>query len=138
MSNEWVIKVTADVKGVLDASRQIGQAGKAAGQEFQSGFAANDKLLERLRNQLKELSQGTSSNATTLGSLKAKLGADIRYDLSIATRRAEDAARDVGEPALMQVGHHEHAVVPKNPYQGLAWSRAGQYARLIRDLIAQG
>jgi hypothetical protein len=74
MSNEWVIKVTADVKGVLDASRQIGQAGKTAGQEFQSGFAANDKLLERLRNQLKELSQGTSSNATTLGSLKAKLG----------------------------------------------------------------
>ena len=74
MSNEWVIKVTADVKGVLDASRQIGQAGKTAGQEFQAGFAANDKLLERLRNQLKELSQGLSSNATTLGGLKAKLG----------------------------------------------------------------
>jgi TP901 family phage tail tape measure protein len=72
--NEWVIKVSADVKEVLDASRKIGQAGKQAGQEFQQGFAANDKLLERLRNQLKELSQGTSSNATSLGALKAKLG----------------------------------------------------------------
>jgi hypothetical protein len=72
--NEWVVKVTADVKGVLDASRQIGQAGKAAGKEFEQGFAANDKLLEKLRNQLKELSEGTNGNATSLGALKTKLG----------------------------------------------------------------
>jgi TP901 family phage tail tape measure protein len=72
--NEWVIKVSADVKGVLDASRQIGQAGKQAGQEFQQGFAANDKLLERLRGQLKELDKGVGSNVTTLGGLKTKLG----------------------------------------------------------------
>jgi tape measure domain-containing protein len=72
--NEWVIKVTADVKDVLDASRKIGQAGKDAGQEFQQGFAANDKILERMRNQLKELKQDVGSNVTTLGGLKAKLG----------------------------------------------------------------
>jgi TP901 family phage tail tape measure protein len=71
--NEWVVKVTADVKGVLDASRQIGQAGKQAGQEFQQGFAANDKLLERLRGQLKELDKGVGSNVTTLGGLKTRL-----------------------------------------------------------------
>ena len=72
--NEWVIKVSADVKGVLDASRQIGQAGKAAGKEFEQGFASNDKLLERLRGQLKELDKGVGSNVTTLGGLKARLG----------------------------------------------------------------
>jgi TP901 family phage tail tape measure protein len=72
--NEWVVKVTADVKGVLDASRQIGQAGKTAGQEFQQGFAANDKLLERLRGQLKELDKGVGSSVTTLGGLKTRLG----------------------------------------------------------------
>jgi TP901 family phage tail tape measure protein len=71
--NEWVIKVTADVRDVLDASRQIGQAGKNAGQEFQQGFAANDKILERMRNQLKELNQGIDGNVTTIGGLKAKL-----------------------------------------------------------------
>jgi TP901 family phage tail tape measure protein len=84
MANEWVIKVSADVKGVLDASRQIGQAGKAAGKEFEQGFAANDKLLERLRNQLKELSQGVGSNATSLGGLKAKLG-ELNQTLDKAT-----------------------------------------------------
>jgi len=82
--NEWVIKVTADVKDVLDASRKIGQAGKDAGQEFQQGFAANDKILERMRNQLKELSQGVGSNATTLGGLKAKL-AELGTTLDKAT-----------------------------------------------------
>ena len=71
--NEWVIKVSADVKDVLDASRQIGQAGKTAGQEFQQGFTANDKLLERLRGQLKELDKGVGSSVTTLGGLKTRL-----------------------------------------------------------------
>jgi hypothetical protein len=39
--NEWVIKVSADVKEVLDASRKIGQAGRTAGQEFKQGFSGN-------------------------------------------------------------------------------------------------
>jgi TP901 family phage tail tape measure protein len=71
--NEWVVKVTADVKGVLDASRQIGQAGKQAGQEFKQGFGGNDKMLEKLSGQLKELDKGVNSNVTTLGGLKTRL-----------------------------------------------------------------
>jgi TP901 family phage tail tape measure protein len=59
--NEWVVKVTADVKGVLDASRQIGQAGKQAGQNFQDGFNGTDKTLSGLSTQLRETTGGVKS-----------------------------------------------------------------------------
>jgi TP901 family phage tail tape measure protein len=55
--NEWVVKVTADVKGVLDASRQIGQAGKQAGQQFKEGFSSGDQTITGLRGRLNELNQ---------------------------------------------------------------------------------
>lgn len=57
MANEWVIKVTADVKGVLDASRQIGQQGKQAGEQFKQGFAGSDQTITGLRSRLNELNQ---------------------------------------------------------------------------------
>jgi tape measure domain-containing protein len=55
--NEWVIKVSADVKDVLDASRKIGQAGKTAGQEFKQGFSGNEQTISGLRGRLSELNQ---------------------------------------------------------------------------------
>ena len=55
--NEWVVRVTADVKGVLDASRQIGQAGKQAGQQFKEGFSSGDRTITGLRGRLNELNQ---------------------------------------------------------------------------------
>ena len=70
---EWVVKVTADVKGILDASRQIGQAGKQAGEEYRQGFGDLDKILERMKNQLKEQNESLKGNATTIGDLKSKL-----------------------------------------------------------------
>jgi TP901 family phage tail tape measure protein len=57
MANEWVVRVTADVKGVLDASRQIGQAGKQAGQQFKEGFSSGDQTITGLRGRLNELNQ---------------------------------------------------------------------------------
>jgi tape measure domain-containing protein len=68
--NEWVIKVTADVKDVLDASRQIGQAGKTAGQSFQDGFNGNDKTLSGLRGRLNELNK--TLDDSTIGSREFK------------------------------------------------------------------
>jgi|GEM_PF-5486301 len=72
--NEWVVKITADVKDVLDASRKIGQAGQQAGGAFQQGFSGFDKIMERMRGQLQELKEGLGGNTTTLAGLKAKLG----------------------------------------------------------------
>jgi tape measure domain-containing protein len=66
MANEWVVKVTADVKGVLDASRQIGQQGKQAGEQFKQGFAGSDQTIEGLRGRLNELTQ--SLNKAAIGS----------------------------------------------------------------------
>jgi TP901 family phage tail tape measure protein len=66
MANEWVVKVTADVKGVLDASRQIGQAGKQAGEQFKQGFGGSDQTIEGLRSRLNELTQ--SLNKAAIGS----------------------------------------------------------------------
>jgi tape measure domain-containing protein len=68
--NEWVVKVTADVKGVLDASRQIGQAGKQAGQEFKQGFGGNEQTINGLRGRLSSLNQTLEKAA--IGSLKFK------------------------------------------------------------------
>lgn len=64
--NEWVVKVTADVKGVLDASRQIGQAGKQAGQEFKQGFGGNEQTINGLRGRLSDLNQALEK--TKIGS----------------------------------------------------------------------
>jgi tape measure domain-containing protein len=66
MANEWVVKVTADVKGILDASRQIGQAGKQAGEQFNQGFGGSDQTIEGLRSRLNELTQ--SLNKAAIGS----------------------------------------------------------------------
>jgi len=66
MANEWVVKVTADVKGILDASRQIGQAGKQAGEQFRQGFGGSDQTIEGLRSRLNELTQ--SLNKAAIGS----------------------------------------------------------------------
>jgi TP901 family phage tail tape measure protein len=64
--NEWVIKVTADVKGVLDASRQIGEQGKQAGKQFKDGFSGSDQTLNGLRGRLNELNQ--TLEKSTIGS----------------------------------------------------------------------
>jgi TP901 family phage tail tape measure protein len=66
MANEWVIKVTADVKGVLDASRQIGQQGKVAGEQFKQGFSGSDQTITGLRGRLNELNQ--TLEKATIGS----------------------------------------------------------------------
>jgi len=66
MANEWVVKVTADVKGILDASRQIGQAGTQAGEQFKQGFSGSDQTIEGLRSRLNELTQ--SLNKAAIGS----------------------------------------------------------------------
>ena len=63
MANEWVVKVTADVKGILDASRQIGQAGKQAGEQFRQGFGGSDQTIEGLRSRLNELTQSLNKAA---------------------------------------------------------------------------
>ena len=64
--NQWTIKVTADVKGVLDASRQIGQAGKQAGKDFEDGFKGNENTLTGLRGRLTDLNK--TLDQATIGS----------------------------------------------------------------------
>lgn len=66
MANEWVVKVTADVKGVLDASRQIGQQGQQAGEQFKRGFSGSDQTINGLRGRLNELNQ--TLDKATIGS----------------------------------------------------------------------
>jgi tape measure domain-containing protein len=84
--NEWVVKVTADVKGVLDASRQIGQAGKQAGQQFKEGFSSGDQTITGLRGRLNELNQTLE---------KAKIGSrefkDAQRELAAAQREVDKA-----------------------------------------------
>ena len=86
MANEWVVRVTADVKGVLDASRQIGQAGKQAGQQFKEGFSSGDQTITGLRGRLNELNQTLE---------KAKIGSrefkDAQRELAAAQREVDKA-----------------------------------------------
>lgn len=91
--NEWVIKVSADVREVLDASRKIGQAGQQAGKEFEQGFAANDKLLERLQSQLNELSQDLGRTAN--GSKTA--GQELQKGFSGSGAQIEGAKKKIAE-----------------------------------------
>jgi len=84
--NEWVIKVSADVKGVLDASRQIGQAGKTAGQEFKQGFGGNEQTISGLRGRLTELNQ--TLEKTAIGSREFK---QAQRELAAAQRDVDKA-----------------------------------------------
>ena len=92
--NEWVIKVTADVKGVLDASRQIGQAGKAAGQEFKQGFGGNEQTINGLRGRLSELNQ--TLEKTAIGSREFR---QAQRDLAAAQRDVDKALSQTANAA---------------------------------------
>ena len=92
--NEWVIKVTADVKGVLDASRQIGQAGKAAGQEFKQGFGGNEQTINGLRGRLSELNQ--TLEKTAIGSREFK---QAQRELAAAQRDVDKALSQTANAA---------------------------------------
>jgi tape measure domain-containing protein len=84
--NEWVVRVTADVKGVLDASRQIGQQGRQAGEEFKRGFSGSDQTITGLRGRLNELNQ--TVERAKIGSREFK---DAQRELA-ATQREVDKA----------------------------------------------
>ena len=86
MANEWVVRVTADVKGVLDASRQIGQAGKQAGQQFKEGFSSGDQTITGLRGRLNELNQ--TMEKAKIGSREFK---DAQRELAAAQREVDKA-----------------------------------------------
>jgi tape measure domain-containing protein len=86
MANEWVVKVTADVKGILDASRQIGQAGKQAGEQFKQGFAGSDQTITGLRGRLNELTQ--TVERAKIGSREFK---DAQRELAAAQREVDKA-----------------------------------------------
>jgi len=84
--NEWVIKVTADVKGVLDASRQIGQQGKQAGEQFKQGFSGSDQTISGLRGRLNELNQAVEK--ATIGSREFK---QAQRDIASTQRQVDQA-----------------------------------------------
>jgi len=84
--NEWVVKVTADVKGVLDASRQIGQQGKQAGEQFKQGFSGSDQTISGLRGRLNELNQAVEK--ATIGSREFK---QAQRELAAAQREVDKA-----------------------------------------------
>ena len=84
--NEWVVKVTADIKDVLDASRRIGQAGKQAGEEFRQGFGGNDQTLNGLRGRLSELNQ--TLEKTAIGSREFK---QTQREIAAAQRDVDKA-----------------------------------------------
>jgi tape measure domain-containing protein len=92
--NEWVIKVSADVKGVLDASRQIGQAGKQAGQEFKQGFSGNEQTINGLRGRLAELNQ--TLEKTAIGSREFK---QAQRELAAAQREVDKALSQTANAA---------------------------------------
>ena len=92
--NEWVVKVTADVKGVLDASRQIGQAGKQAGQEFKQGFSGNEQTINGLRGRLTELNQ--TLEKTAIGSREFK---QAQRELAAAQREVDKALSQTANAA---------------------------------------
>jgi TP901 family phage tail tape measure protein len=98
MANEWVVKVTADVKGVLDASRQIGQAGKQAGEQFKQGFAGSDQTIIGLRGRLNELNQ--TLEKATIGS---KEFAAAQREIA-QTQRQVDSALAGGTTAMNTFG----------------------------------
>jgi TP901 family phage tail tape measure protein len=82
--NEWVIKVTADVKDVLEASRKIGQAGKEAGQSFQEGFNGSNKGLDELGNRIKDTSS-KSKEFVESQKIIAKTQSEVDSALSTGT-----------------------------------------------------
>ncbi len=92
--NEWVVKVTADVRGVLDASRQIGQAGKQAGQEFKQGFSGNEQTINGLRGRLTELNQ--TLEKTAIGSREFK---QAQRELAAAQREVDKALSQTANAA---------------------------------------
>ena len=92
--NEWVIKVSADVKGVLDASRQIGQAGRTAGQEFKQGFGGNEQTINGLRGRLSELNQ--TLEKTAIGSREFK---QAQRELAAAQRDVDKALSQTANAA---------------------------------------
>ena len=98
MANEWVVKVTADVKGVLDASRQIGQQGKQAGEQFKQGFAGSDQTITGLRGRLNELNQ--TLEKATIGS---KEFAAAQREIA-QTQRQVDSALAGGTTAMNTFG----------------------------------
>jgi TP901 family phage tail tape measure protein len=98
MANEWVIKVTADVKGILDASRQIGQQGKQAGEQFKQGFAGSDQTITGLRGRLNELNQ--TLEKATIGS---KEFAAAQREIA-QTQRQVDSALAGGTTAMNTFG----------------------------------
>jgi tape measure domain-containing protein len=92
--NEWVVKVTADVRGVLDASRQIGQAGKQAGQGFKQGFSGNEQTINGLRGRLTELNQ--TLEKTAIGSREFK---QAQRELAAAQREVDKALSQTANAA---------------------------------------
>jgi tape measure domain-containing protein len=90
--NEWVIKVSADVKEVLDASRKIGQAGRTAGQEFKQGFSGNEQTISGLRGRLSELN--LAFEKTAIGTREFK---QAQRDLAAAQR---DLDKALGQTSL--------------------------------------
>jgi len=96
--NEWVVRVTADVKGVLDASRQIGQQGKQAGEQFKQGFAGSDQTITGLRGRLNELNQ--TLEKATIGS---KEFAAAQREIA-QTQRQVDSALAGGTTAMNTFG----------------------------------
>jgi len=98
MANEWVVKVTADVKGVLDASRQIGQQGQQAGEQFKRGFSGSDQTINGLRGRLNELNQ--TLDKATIGS---KEFAAAQREIA-QTQRQVDSALAGGTTAMNTFG----------------------------------
>ena len=96
---EWVVRVTADVKGILDASRQIGQAGKQAGQQFKEGFSSGDQTITGLRGRLNDLNQTLE---------KAKIGSrefkDAQRELAAAQREVDKALGQTSAAATALTG----------------------------------
>lgn len=84
--NEWVIKVTADLKGVLDASKQIGEQGKQAGKQFKEGFSGSDQTLNGLRVRLNDLNQ--TLEKSVIGS---KQFAATQREIAQAQRQVDSA-----------------------------------------------
>ena len=99
MANEWVVRVTADVKGVLDASRQIGQAGKQAGQQFKEGFSSGDQTITGLRGRLNELNQ--TMEKAKIGSREFK---DAQRELAAAQREVDKALGQTSAAATALTG----------------------------------
>ena len=66
---------------------------------------------------------------------KSELSAGIRDDLAVPAWAAQNSAWDVREPEVVQVGKHEHAVVPEGP--DFIRPAPGKNPRMILDFEAQ-